>query len=201
MVRLAQAADINPDALIPERDYPGQEVNYFDISCVENHSGRILEPTKVLASDAPSRARRKVVAGDLLISTVRPNLRAFGILRDVPAYAVASTGFAIVRARKEVSDPVFLLESIRSEKCLEQLISRMEKGSYPSVNQTDISDLRLPLPPLETQQTIAAEIEAEQALVAANRELITRFETKIETAIDRVWGEAKGSSKTSDKAA
>ena len=46
-----------------------------------------------------------------------------------------------------------------------------------------------PLPPIETQQQIIAEIEAEQALVAANRELIERFERKIEAAIARVWGE------------
>lgn len=46
----------------------------------------------------------------------------------------------------------------------------------------------LPLPDLETQRAIVAEIEAEQALVAANRELIRRMEAKVKTAIDRVWG-------------
>ena len=43
--------------------------------------------------------------------------------------------------------------------------------------------------PLATQQAIVAEIEAEQALVAANRELITRFEKKIQATLARVWGE------------
>jgi hypothetical protein len=45
------------------------------------------------------------------------------------------------------------------------------------------------LPPLATQQAIVAEIEAEQALVAANRELISRFEKKIQTTLARIWGE------------
>jgi len=48
---------------------------------------------------------------------------------------------------------------------------------------------QIPLPPLTTQQAIVAEIEAEQALVAANRELITRFEKKIQATLARVWGE------------
>ena len=47
----------------------------------------------------------------------------------------------------------------------------------------------LPLPPLATQQAIVAEIEAEQTLVAANRELITRFEQKIAATLARIWGE------------
>ncbi len=46
-----------------------------------------------------------------------------------------------------------------------------------------------PLPPLATQQSIVAEIEAEQALVTANRGLIQRFEKKIQATLTRVWGE------------
>jgi type I restriction enzyme M protein len=48
---------------------------------------------------------------------------------------------------------------------------------------------KFPLPPLATQQANVAEIEAEQTLVAANRELITRFENKIHATFARVWGE------------
>src|SRR5882757_6892359 len=47
------------------------------------------------------------------------------------------------------------------------------------------------IPLLATQQAIVAEIEAEQALVAANRELIARFEKKIQATLARVWGEAE----------
>ncbi|MHB8255083.1 MAG: N-6 DNA methylase [Acidiferrobacter sp.] len=54
-----------------------------------------------------------------------------------------------------------------------------------------ITSIKLPLPPLATQQAIVAEIEAEQALVAANRELITRFEQKIQATLARIWGEAE----------
>jgi restriction endonuclease S subunit len=51
------------------------------------------------------------------------------------------------------------------------------------------SRMKIPLPPFATQQAIVTEIEAEQALVAANRELITRFEQKIQTTLARIWGE------------
>jgi type I restriction enzyme M protein len=54
-----------------------------------------------------------------------------------------------------------------------------------------LSESRIAIPPLATQQAIVAEIEAEQALVAANRELIARFEKKIQTTLARVWGEDK----------
>jgi hypothetical protein len=47
----------------------------------------------------------------------------------------------------------------------------------------------IPLPPIDVQRQIVAEIEAEQALVAANRELIERFEKKTHAVLARVWGD------------
>ncbi len=45
------------------------------------------------------------------------------------------------------------------------------------------------VPFFATQQAIVVEIEAEQALVTTNRELITRFEKKIQATLARIWGE------------
>ena len=62
-------------------------------------------------------------------------------------------------------------------------------GAQGNIAPRDILEYQIPLPPLATQQAIVAEIEAEQALVNANRELIARFEKKIQTTLARVWGE------------
>ncbi|MBK8148505.1 MAG: restriction endonuclease subunit S [Acidobacteria bacterium] len=59
----------------------------------------------------------------------------------------------------------------------------------PKINQSIVESIPIPLPPLATQQAIVAKIEAEQTLVAANRELITRFEQKIQATLARIWGE------------
>ncbi len=72
-----------------------------------------------------------------------------------------------------------------------QAKSLMTGGGQPQFNGNALVQVKIPLPPLATQQQIVAEIEAEQALVAANRELITRFEQKIQATLARIWGEEK----------
>ena len=57
----------------------------------------------------------------------------------------------------------------------------------PSMRKTTVESHKMPLPPLFTQQAIVAEIEAEQALMLANRELVERMEQRIQDAIRRVW--------------
>ena len=62
-------------------------------------------------------------------------------------------------------------------------------GGQPQFNGNAIKQVKIPLPPIAIQKAIVAELEAEQALVASNRELIERMEKKIQAAIGRVWGE------------
>lgn len=59
-----------------------------------------------------------------------------------------------------------------------------------NLSQGILADLPVPLPELDVQEVIAAEIEAEQTLVSGNRDLIIRFERKIDAAIAHVWGAA-----------
>jgi len=63
-------------------------------------------------------------------------------------------------------------------------------AAQPKLNQEALNRIPIPIPDdVATQQAIVAEIEAEQALVAANRELINRFEQKIQATLARIWGE------------
>jgi len=63
---------------------------------------------------------------------------------------------------------------------------------FKNLTTHQIREFKIALPPLATQQTIVAEIETEQALVAANKNLIRLFEEKVEKTINHIWGEAEG---------
>ena len=69
-----------------------------------------------------------------------------------------------------------------------ELIRFRVGGAQPNISQGIIRSLPVPFPPIAAQESVVAAIEAEQALVAGNRELVDRFERKIQAAIARVWG-------------
>ena len=89
-------------------------------------------------------------------------------------------------------DKRFLSIVGNGEPVQSQIRSLTHAAGVPKLALERIKTLRFPLPPLATQQAIVAEIEAEQALVAANRELIARFEKKIQATLARVWGADQG---------
>ena len=97
-----------------------------------------------------------------------------------------------VRANQSKLDSRFLLTVLQSKLAREYLTRNAvgAAGSMPKINQGIVERTPIPLPPLDTQRDIVTEIEAEKALVAANRELIIRFEKKIQATLARVWDEA-----------
>jgi type I restriction enzyme M protein len=102
------------------------------------------------------------------------------------------SGFTI-RARFDTTqaNPRYLAHFFKTPVFADHMKTTGQGASIRNLSQGILAELKVPLPDLETQAAIVAEIEAEQALVNGNRDLIARFEKKIDAAIARVWGEAK----------
>ena len=131
--------------------------------------------------------RSKVDEGDLLM----PMIGTIGnpIVADASCeYAVKNV--ALIKFPKGCQVDNRFLKDLLDSAAMQDRFQRQASGSTQKfIPLGFIRKLEIPLPPLATQQAIVAEIEAEQALVAANRELITRFEKKIQTTLARIWGE------------
>jgi type I restriction enzyme M protein len=92
---------------------------------------------------------------------------------------------------KSTLDPYFLLHSINSELVKTQFNSRLKGVGVPNLHLKEIKEVIIPLPPLETQQKIVAELEEDLAAVAGAKRLKAKMEANIRATICRVWGEKK----------
>ena len=130
--------------------------------------------------------------GDLVIALTRSIISTGLKIAIVPANydgSLLNQRVASIRAKEGHSDAKFVFFMLCSEFAYRYVEEKARSLMQPNLSIVDLKQLNIPLPPLATQQAIVAEIEAEQALVAANRELITRFEKKIQATLARVWGE------------
>ena len=88
---------------------------------------------------------------------------------------------------QSILDKHFLAAVGNGEMVQRQIRALTHAVGVPKLALERIKTIKIPLPPIGTQQAIVAEIEAEQALVSANRELVERMEQRIQDAIMRVW--------------
>jgi type I restriction enzyme M protein len=76
---------------------------------------------------------------------------------------------------------------------LTKLVPTMEAwatgGTFAEISKSKFCELQIPLPPLEVQKEIVAEIEGYQREITRLKSIIEDEETKIQTALARIWGE------------
>src|SRR5262249_26123561 len=156
-VRLNEICEINRRTLSEKTD-PAFKFFYLDISSV--CKGKVSSPAlKIRFKDSPSRARRIVRKNDILMSTVRPNLQAFAWFTDEADDVIASTGFAVITAKRE-ADAAFVYHSLFSDETTRQINALIAGTNYPAVNPSQVGALKLRLPRIDEQRRIATALNA-----------------------------------------
>ncbi len=125
-----------------------ETIEYLDTSSITNNEIEGIQSLNLNEDEIPSRAKRKVSHNDIIFSTVRPNLRHFGILRNPKPNMIVSTGFAVLKPDYPniCGELVYLL--ITNEENLQSLQARAEMSvsTYPSINPEDLLNINFVLP-------------------------------------------------------
>jgi type I restriction enzyme S subunit len=149
--KISDIAEINPETT--NAMWNGREILYIDIASVGNGVFN-SEPQLMLYDEAPSRARRVVKHGDVLISTVRPNRRSMIQILNPAENTVASTGFALIRP-KRIEDSDYLFGIICNKQFTLELEMLAYGAAYPAVSTDDICRPNVYLPEEKKRNTIS----------------------------------------------
>ncbi|MDI6720596.1 restriction endonuclease subunit S [Methanoculleus sp.] len=185
--RLKHISTVNDDTL-SENTSPDYRLLYVDISNVDPIEG-IQNIEELTFEKSPSRARRIVRSGDVIVSTVRTYLRAITPIVDPPENLIVSTGFAVIRPNSRF-DSKFAGYALRDSYFIENVVARSNGVSYPAINANELVSLEIPLPPLPEQHAIAAFLDREtariDALIAKKQRFIELLEEKRQAVISHV---------------
>lgn len=156
--RLAALADVDSESL-SNKTSPDFAFRYISLGDVD--AGKLVNNNPHMRfEDAPSRARRVVKCGDILFATVRPSLKGHYFARYVDGNVIASTGFAVVRAKEGHASAEFIYQSLLSKTVDEQIEKLIVGSNYPAVNSADVKGLCFATPSFLEQQKIAAILTA-----------------------------------------
>ncbi len=129
----------------------------------------------------------KVQTGDVLVSLVGTYGKTL-IVPDDHEPGVINPRLVKITLDPQKMTPEFFAHLFAQDFTVSQMHAVSHGGTMNILSMQTLKTLRIPLPPLATQQAIVAEIEAEQALVSANRELAQRMEARIAAAVGQAWG-------------
>lgn len=190
MVALGEVAEVTSSKRILAEEYvPSGTPFYRTKEIVELSKGHDISLELFISKERFDSIKARFGApakGELLISAVG-TIGVSWVVADDREFYFKDGNLLWIRSLSNLA-PYFL------KYCLDSTfaggIDHIVFGAaYKALTIEKLKEFKIPLPPLVTQQAIVTEIEAEQALVSANRELIARFEKKIQATLASIWGE------------
>ena len=148
----------------PVRQATSECFAYVDLSSVDRETKTITAAQERRGAEAPSRARQLLSSGDVLVSTVRPNLNAVAVAPEELDGATGSTGFCVLRSDTTRLDIRYLFHWVRSSGFISAMVMRATGASYPAVSNRIVKESKIPLPPLPEQRRIAAILDKADAV-------------------------------------
>ena len=177
-VKLKDVCDIDLNSL-SEKTNAFYKFKYIDLSSV--NKGKIDFPKYYIEfNKAPSRARRIIKKNDIIISTVRPNLKGFAFIDFNCDNFICSTGFAVLTVKKNILSK-YVYQIIYSKNIEIQINNMLVGSNYPAINASDILSLKFLLPPLEEQEKIVS-------ILSKQDEVIEKLEKLIELKVRQKKG-------------
>ncbi|OPZ20439.1 MAG: Type I restriction modification DNA specificity domain protein [Firmicutes bacterium ADurb.BinA205] len=159
-VRLGDICITNQLSYSPKDKW--NHVNYLDTGNITQNCIDEIQSIDLTTEKLPSRAKRKVKHNSIIFSTVRPNQLHYGIIKEQPENFLVSTGFTVIDVYPNKADADFVYYSLTQTEIIQHLqaIAEQSTSAYPSIKASDIEDLEIVLPDIETQRRISAIFQA-----------------------------------------
>ena len=148
-LKVKDIALINPKSNIKMYEY----INYIDTSSV--YDGQ-LNNIQYLINDVPSRAQRELHINDILISSVRPNLKHNYFVKTDKRNIVGSSGFIQIRLIDKRYIPLYMYYYLTSERNIKKydIIANFSQTTFPTFNKDVVENLEIPIISIVNQQHI-----------------------------------------------
>ena len=175
-VRLGTVVSTNQSTYSIKENW--QFVNYLDTGNITMNRIDKIQYINTLMDKLPSRARRKVKLNSIIYSTVRPNQLHYGMIKEQPENFLVSTGFVVIDVNSETAVPDYLYYVLTQKEITEQLqaIAEQSVSAYPSLKPSDIENLEVLLPDIDTQKGIVAVLHAIDEKIKQNIEINNNLE-------------------------
>lgn len=164
-------ADIN--SINPKNENLPFSFIYIDLESVVN--GRLLKEERILKDEAPSRAQRRLIKGDILFQMVRPYQKN-NLYFDKEGDYVASTGYAQIRT---LQNSRFIFQYLHNQKFVDKVIERCTGTSYPAINSSDLGNIKIHYPNSREQNKIANFLELLDNRIQTQNKIIENLKTQM----------------------
>lgn len=178
-VNLGEIFEKVNDSINPN-DFSGETL-FIGLENIEQDTGRL---TGNLYSEisAIKSTKTKFIQNDILYGKLRPNLNKVWLANYS---GICSTDIFVLRSKTENVLPAFYAALFRMKQFNNNVLQGISGSQLPRVNFDYFAALQIPLPPLDVQRRIVAELEGYQKIIDGAKQVVAHWKPEIK--VDPAW--------------
>ena len=178
---ICDVADLAEIRFRPEKLKSSDTFQYIEIGSVRGDG--LADSETVEVAEAPSRAQWIVEPGDIITSTVRPIRRLSALITPEQSGHVCSSGFAVLRSKKEEIEPEVLLTFLRLPIICEILDLHTTASMYPAISTTRLMGIPIAVPKQSVRDEVVAKVRAALTARAEAARLLEEAKAEVERLV------------------
>lgn len=185
-VKLGEICNTNQSSYTPKENW--DYVYYLDTGNITQNRIDAIQYIDLKSEKLPSRAKRKVYFNSVIFSTVRPNQLHYGIIKKQLEHFLVSTGFTVIDVNPTVANADYIYYYLTQREVIKHLqaIAEQSTSAYPSIKASDLQDLDIILPDIETQKKISSLLLSLDNRIVINTAINENLEQQAQ-AIFKSW--------------
>lgn len=186
-VRLGDIIETNKNTYSKKENW--NFINYLDTGNITLNKVDKIQNINVDIEKLPSRARRKVKYNSIIYSTVRPNQLHHGIVKNQPDNFLVSTGFVVIDVDNNKAVPDYIYYILNKQEITEHLqaIAEQSVSTYPSIKPSDIENLEVIMPDIDTQKRIVSILDTIDRKIMQNEKINNNLEEQAQAYFDKLF--------------
>lgn len=166
--------DVN---ILPEATRKYKYIELSNIGKYGNITGSMID----IGAELPTRARRKVLLNDVIVSSIEGSLESCAMITDEYREALCSTGFYVIRS--SYINPETLLMLFKSDP-IQKLMKKGCSGTIlTAISKSEFEKIPLPLISNDIQKQIAQKVQEGFKLRNESKHLLEVAKKAVEIAI------------------
>ena len=158
------------------------EYKYIELANIGS-SGEITGCMLEQGQDLPSRARRRVAASDVIVSSIEGSLDSIALVDEQYGQALCSTGFHVINSKQ--LNPETMLVLLKSTAGQLQLKKGCSGTILSAINKDTLKQVVLPVIEAKTQTQIQQKVAESATLRRQSRHLLDSAKRAVEIAIEQ----------------
>lgn len=167
--------------------YKGKSNSVVLINTSDVLEGKVLNHKRVPNKGLKGQFKKTFKKNDILYSEIRPANKRFAYINFSPNDYIASTKLMVLRSKPIVSSH-FLFQILKSEIVLKnlQMLAESRSGTFPQITYSELSNVRVKVPPLPVQDKIVGILSALDAKIENNNKINGNLEAQAQ-ALFKSW--------------